>query len=107
MATRNTIYLLALDEMRLAYPKSIRGSDVVHGLTSCETGDQDVVLACQHHDSLLPRFFSSLLLAQAGLEICRERGGILVNSELEARRDIWVVRYLATPDTLQSHYSHI
>jgi len=30
------------------------------------------------------------LAEKAGLELCKERGGIVVNSELEARRDVWV-----------------
>lgn len=34
---------------------------------------------------------------QAGLEICKERGGILVNAELEARRDVWVVCCVKAP----------
>lgn len=74
---------------------------------SCLGGSRTLTLPVFQSLSLSDSISLRLRLAQAGLEICRERGGILVNSELEARRDIWVVRYLATPDTLQSHYSHI
>ena len=40
------------------------------------------------------------LAVRSGLEIDPSKGGILVNAELEARRDIWAVRFASCPSSV-------
>ena len=49
------------------------------------------------------------LAEDAGLEVSREHGGFLVNAELEARSNVWVVRLYVSSymyQDISTHHRH-